>query len=279
MNLVDHPLVHLTFKASQNTSLKYLQPSSLTEVIWAIFAALRYFAGFGGPLATNFGEAVAFVRSDDPDLFPRQQYPDKLPDSTSGPRAPDLELFVTPVGVQNHGRVIWNVHTFGLHCYLLKPLSHGEVLLKSSYPWDLPIVDPNYLQDTADAAKLVRGMKLMSKIARTEPVASLLDQSCTRDDLDHQVDLKSDEELLDLVRTRIATVYHPTTTCRMAPADQGGVVDAKLRVYGVENLRVCDASIFPTIVSGHTTGACLAVAEKLADDIREQYGVVDDRYD
>jgi len=66
-------------------------------------------------------------------------------------------------------------------------------------------------------------------------------------------------------------VYHPTSTCRMAPLEQGGVVDAELRVYGVEGLRVCDASVFPEIVSGHTAGACYAVAEKLADQIKAEF--------
>ncbi|KAK2463425.1 hypothetical protein APHAL10511_004511 [Amanita phalloides] len=270
-NLIDHPCIHLTFQDSQNGSLKYLNPSNMFEAAKTILATLQYFSGFGGPVASNFGEAVAFVRSDDPDLYPRQQFPEQLPDSTSGPRAPDLELFVTPIGFEDHGRVTWDVGTYGLHCYLLRPLSRGRVFLKNPNPWDLPGVDPNYLQDPSDAVKLLRGVKLLSKIARAQPVASLLDQSCNRDDLDHQVHLKSDDEVLDLVRTRITTVYHPTTTCRMAPADRGGVVDTQLRVYGVKGLRVCDASIFPNIVAGHTSGACYAIAEKLADDMKAEY--------
>ncbi|KAK2462676.1 hypothetical protein APHAL10511_005292 [Amanita phalloides] len=267
-NLIDHPCIHLAFKDAQNGSLKYLNPSNVFEVAKTLLVALRYFSGFGGPVASNLGEAVAFVRTDDPDLYPRQQFPEQLVDSTPGPRAPDLELFVTPLGAEDHGRVTWDVGTYGLHCYLLSPLSRGQVLLKSANPWDLPSVDPNYLQDPSDAAKLVRGVRLLSKIARAQPVASMLDPSCHRDDLDHQVHLKSDDELLDLVRTRVGTAYHPTTTCRMAPADQGGVVDTQLRVYGVKGLRVCDASIFPNNVAGHTTGACYAVAEKLADDMK-----------
>jgi len=70
--------------------------------------------------------------------------------------------------------------------------------------------------------------------------------------LDHQLHLKSDKELEEVVRERLETLYHPASTCRMAPLEDGGVVDAKLRVYGVQGLRVCDASIFPEIVSGHT---------------------------
>jgi len=66
--------------------------------------------------------------------------------------------------------------------------------------------------------------------------------------------LKTDAEMAAIVRERVETVYHPTSTCRMAPLEDGGVVDSQLRVYGISNLRICDASIFPSIVSGHTVG-------------------------
>jgi len=270
-NLVDHPVIHLNYKELKDTSLKYLNPKNFSEATKAIFATVRYFLGFGGPLATNFGETAAFIRSDNVDLYPLAQYPERFPDSTSGPGAPDLELFFTPIAVQGHGRFPVNVPSLALHCYLLRPLSRGHVLLKTANPFDLPSVDPNYLQDAADRYKLLRGVKILLRIARTEPLASILDHSCKRNDLDHQRHLKSDEELIDLIRTRVETIYHPTSTCRMAPANQGGVVDSKLRVYGVKGLRVCDASIFPSIVSGHTAGACLAIAEKFADDLKAEY--------
>lgn len=95
-------------------------------------------------------------------------------------------------------------------------------------------------------------MRSLLAIAHSEPLAGYLDHSCTREDLDHQLHLKSDAEIAELVKDRVETVYHPTTTCRMAPREEGGVVDSKLRVYGIKGLRVCDASIFPSIISGHT---------------------------
>ena len=100
--------------------------------------------------------------------------------------------------------------------------------------------------------KLVRGLRLGFKIARSEPYNSLLKHDSTDPQFDHQLYLKTDEELEEVVRERVETVYHPTSTCRMAPLEQGGVVDSRLRVYGVKGLRVCDASVFPEIVSGHT---------------------------
>ncbi|KAG6896316.1 hypothetical protein C0992_009107 [Termitomyces sp. T32_za158] len=152
-----------------------------------------------------------------------------------------------------------------------RPLSTGSVLLRSSNPFDLPIVDPNlisYLKAPEDAVKLMRGVRLLLKIAQTEPLAGYLDGNFRRPDLDHRTHLKSDEEMIQLVRERVETVYHPASTCRMAPQEMNGVVDSQLRVYGIQGLRVCDASVYPWIVSGHTAGACYAMAEKLADALK-----------
>ena len=112
----------------------------------------------------------------------------------------------------------------------------------------------SYCQTQEDVDKLIRGARLCLKIARTEPLASHLDWTERRPDLDHMLHLKTDAEMAAIVRERVETVYHPTSTCRMAPLEDGGVVDSQLRVYGISNLRICDASIFPSIVSGHTVG-------------------------
>lgn len=90
------------------------------------------------------------------------------------------------------------------------------------------------------------------KIARTEPLSLMIDQHCQDPRMDHMLHLKTDQELEEVVRERVETLYHPTSTCRMASLQDGGVVDSKLRVHGIRGLRVCDASVFPSIVSGHT---------------------------
>jgi len=113
----------------------------------------------------------------------------------------------------------------------------------------------SYLQTPDDVSKLLRGTRLILQLAQTEPLASLLDPDFKRPDLDHELHLKSDAELIEVIKERVETVYHPTSTCRMAPPDKDGVVDSQQRVYGIRGLRVCDASIFPWIVSGHTVGA------------------------
>lgn len=99
-------------------------------------------------------------------------------------------------------------------------------------------------------------------IARAEPLASRLDHDNKSTMLDHQLHLKSDEELKEVIKDRVETLYHPAGTCRMAPLQKNGVVDSHLRVHGIQGLRVCDASIFPTIVSGHTVSLDLIRAER-----------------
>jgi choline dehydrogenase len=110
------------------------------------------------------------------------------------------------------------------------------------------------LDSANDLAVLVRGLKLVIRMSNTDPLVSLL----KRDDsslLDHNLESLSDEELENEVRKRIETPYHPTSTCRMAPFEDNGVVDPHLKVYGLENVRVADASIFPRIIAGHTVSS------------------------
>lgn len=107
-----------------------------------------------------------------------------------------------------------------------------------------------YLSTQNDVGVLVRGMKHLIRVAQIEPFASLLDREAAPFDL--ALHGLSDAELEGVVRQRVETLYHPVSTCRMAKLEEGGVVDPFLRVYGIHNLRVADASIFPTIPSGHT---------------------------
>jgi len=101
-------------------------------------------------------------------------------------------------------------------------------------------------------AILVRGLKLLINIANTEPIASVVIKEDNDPLLDHNLGSVSNEDLEEEVRKRIETIYHPTSTCRMAPLEEGGVVDARLKIYGLANVRVADASIFPNIIAGHT---------------------------
>lgn len=129
--------------------------------------------------------------------------------------------------------------------------------LRTKNPFDLPTVDPKYaavnscalqiqltqtynkryLDHPADLKKLIRGMKLLLRIAQAEPFSTFVDHEFKEPILDHQLHLKSDEEIGEEIQKRFETIYHPTSTCRMAPLNEGGVVDGNLNVYGIKGLR------------------------------------------
>ncbi|KAJ7623439.1 hypothetical protein FB45DRAFT_925680 [Roridomyces roridus] len=269
-HLMDHPVVDVYLKDKLNDSARILRPNSLLSALKFIKALMYYQLTGKGMLAHTLGDSAAFVRSDDPVLFPASEFPEKLEDSTSGAASPDLELFCNSLAYKDHGAVLFDMHTFGLHCYLVRPTSKGEVLLKSADPWVLPSINPNYLQNPDDLEKLARGFRLLLKIAHAKEMDAYVDHKYLDPELDHATHLKTHDQIRDIVRDRVETVYHPTSTCRMAPPEQNGVVDSKLRVYGIQGLRVCDASIFPEILSGHTAGGCFAIAEKLAEEMKAE---------
>ncbi|KAH7926373.1 alcohol oxidase [Leucogyrophana mollusca] len=275
-NLMDHPVFNLRLKEKAGTSLGYLTPHDLKSSLKLCKALLQYQLFGTGPLTSNVGEAVAFFRSDDPVLFPPAEHNHTIEDSSSGPESPDIELILVPLPVHNHSFVLEaGLNAFSTMVVLLRkviiPTSVGSLRLKSNDPWDAPLIDPNYLQTQHDIDVIIRGLRGALKIAHTAPLTSIVDVDSTHPKLDHHFVHLSDEELAKDVRDRIETIYHPVGTCAMKPLAQGGVVDAELKVYGIQNLRVCDTSIYPKLVSGHTAGACIAAAEKLADMIKAQY--------
>ncbi|EKM78089.1 hypothetical protein AGABI1DRAFT_114921 [Agaricus bisporus var. burnettii JB137-S8] len=272
-NLVDHPVVDLYFKDKNNNSIKHIQPHSISEVFRLLHSTYEYLVHQRGPLVSSVGEGVAFIRSDDPQLFSEKDFPDKVKDSTSGDDAPDLEIFSTPLAYKEHAKFMFPMRSVSIHACLLRPLSKGVLRLKTNNPFDLPSVDPKYLSAPEDIEKLRRGLRFALNVVKQEPLTNQVDLKYKHELLDSERDKASDAELEDIIRTRVETLYHPAGTCRMAPESDNGVVDSHLRVYGIKGLRVADASIFPEIVSGHTAGACYAIAEHFADILKAEYGL------
>ncbi|KAI6108026.1 hypothetical protein F5141DRAFT_93952 [Pisolithus sp. B1] len=268
-NLSDHVAFFVRFAEKMGISLGYLQPSDLRTKFKLWRDLLEYRLRGTGPLSSNIGGGAAFCRSDDPALFPEYGH-DKVLDSTSGPGSPDLELIVTSVLIHADGRGIGNGYT--LLPVLLRPTSVGTIRLKSADPWEDPLIDPNYLSTQHDIDVLVRGVRLAYKVAHTPPLSDLTNSANDDPNLDHHFGRLSDDELQQIVRSRADTFYHPVGTCAMGREGVAGtVLDSQMRVIGVSGLRVCDASIFPRLVSGHTTGVVIAAAEKLADIIKAEY--------
>jgi choline dehydrogenase len=146
-----------------------------------------------------------------------------------------------------------------------RPDSLGTVLARSADPFEKPIIDANYLGEESDRRVLLAGMKLARKLLRTAPMAPYFEGELYPGDA-----VQSDEELLAVARERGTTVFHMMGTCRMGPDnDRTAVVDDRLRVKGVEGLRVIDASIMPSMPSANTNAATLMIAEKGAALVRE----------
>ncbi|OJA08249.1 hypothetical protein AZE42_02073 [Rhizopogon vesiculosus] len=268
-NLVDHPSFNLRLKEKTGTTFNHLKPYN-TSTLWLFMRdVVRYQLSGTGPIASNVGESAAFVRSDDPVLFPPAEYDNVIEDANSGPDSPDLEIIMCAAAVHSHNILLsTDLHAYQMLVILLRPTSKGSLILKSADPWDDPILDPSYLKTKHDIDALVRGVRAAFKIAHTAPMTSITDVQNAHPLLDHHFSRLSDAELADIIRDRVETDYHPMSTCSMGP---GGVVDSDLRVKGTQGLRVCDASVFPTLVSGHPTGAVIATAEKLADAIKAHY--------
>jgi choline dehydrogenase len=141
----------------------------------------------------------------------------------------------------------------------LQPRSVGSVRIVSADPLAPPAIDPAFLSSPEDLPPLLHGIRLVRRIAATEPLASLL-----ADEMLPGRDVQEDAELEAHVRAVSQTLYHPVATCRMG-VDQAAVVDPELRVRGLERLRVVDASVIPLLPRGHTNWPTVMVAERAAD--------------
>ena len=172
---------------------------------------------------------------------------------------PDIQLHFVVGMVEDHGRAkIWG-NGFSCHMCLLRPKSTGSVKIASKNPNDDPLIDPNYLSNKEDLNTMIKGYKIMMEIMNTEPLAKYKN-------IRHPINLNDDKAIESAIRTRADTIYHPVGTCKMGK-DSLSVVNHKLQVHGITSLRVVDASIMPTIVSGNTNAPVYMIAEKASDMI------------
>lgn len=180
--------------------------------------------------------------------------------------APDLELVFGPMLLSPPGYPISRLGFTALIA-LVHPENIGSVKLRSHDPKDAPMIRLNYLQSQSDVNKLIAGVRLMRQLFQT----SAFDEF-RGEEIVPGADVQSDEALEAFVRENCGTVYHPIGTCKMG-TDSMAVVDPELRVYGVEGLRVVDASVMPTLITGHTNAPTIMIGEKAADLIKAAGGV------
>ena len=240
-NLHDHIDVVQVVDTPQ---VKDLFGLSLTGAVNAIKGIFEWRRARSGMLTTNFAEAGGFIKS------------------SPGENLPDLQLHFVIGKLVDHGRKTVFGHGYSCHVCLLRPKSRGSVQLASSDPMAAPLIDPNFFGERDDMDRLLRGFKLMRGLLQQPALAGYRGR-----ELPASAVAQTDAQIEAFIRGHADTIYHPVGTCRMGSGTMD-VVDAQLRVHGVQGLRVVDASIMPNIVGGNTNAPVIAIAEKAADMVR-----------
>ncbi|TNE38995.1 MAG: choline dehydrogenase [Alphaproteobacteria bacterium] len=244
-NLQDHLCIDFLYRSRVPTLNQQLGP------LWGkLWHGLRYVLARRGPLSLGVNQAGGFIRTSD------------------SLDTPDMQLFFSPVSYTKAPpgkRPLMNPDPFPgflLSAQPTRPKSCGHLQLRSADPFDAPHIHPNYLSDPHDLDALLAGSKFLRKLANSPALSSIIEV-----ELKPGAGLTSDEELIEDIRARSCTVFHPIGTCRMGPDQRENVVDSQLKAHGLRNLRIVDASIFPTLTSGNTNAPVIMVAEKAADMI------------
>jgi choline dehydrogenase len=250
-NLQDHIGINYYFKATEPTL-----NSVLGTWTGRIGAALRYALYRGGPLSLSVNQMGGIVRA------------------TRQSVRPDVQLYFNPLSytvIETPGRR----HLlkpdpfpgFIIGHNPCRPTSTGSIEIAGADPFAAPHIRPNYLATSKDIEDVIAAARLVERLQNAPAMRPLI-----KDTMQFDITGKSDAEILEDFRLRSGSVYHPCGTCRMAPADRGGVVDSSLRVHGVEGLRVIDASVFPNVTSGNTNAPAIMLAYRAAEMMVRQNG-------
>jgi len=244
-NLQDHLQVRPSYRCRNTVTLNDIANSRLRSA----FEFLRYQFTRQGALANGVYRAGAFLSVP----------PDEDPDW------PNVQIHF---GLVSFDRPHQPPHAFSgvtLSACHLRPASRGRIELASADPLQAPRIFANYLGTAQDREVAVGMVRRMREIASSEPLADFIVSEHEPGEA-----LRTDDEILDWVRRRAASIFHPVGTCSMGPADDAGaVVDHRMRVHGLQGLRIVDGSVMPRIVSGNTNAPIIMLAERAADFIRE----------
>jgi len=239
--LQDHYSAPIKIRCREPVTVNDVMLSNVAKVK----AGLEYILFKKGPLATPTAPAALFART--------------RPELASA----DVKLSISPFSADRPQDGLHKFSGFSMIAYQLRPESRGEIKLRSANPGDAPLVYPNYLATETDRRTIVEGLKILRRIMEQPAMRRFVEAEYVPGPA-----VKGDAELLDFARKNGGTVFHPTSTCKMG-IDDMAVVDPALRVRGIGALRVADASIMPTVISGNTNAGAIMIGEKAADLVRQ----------
>lgn len=242
-NLQDHLQVRLVFKTSCRTL-----NDEVRHPLRKLAVGAQYMLSRTGPLTLAASQVCVFTRS------------------RSDLKRPDIQFHMQPLSADKPAEGVHPFSAFTASVCQLRPTSRGSIRIVSPDPGVYPSIQPNYLSTEADCQVAVDAIKVARRIARQAPLASVITEEYVPG-----TQYQSDDELLEAARQHSQTIYHPVGTCKMG-CDSQAVVDEKLYVHGLDGVRVVDASIMPTIVSGNTNAPTIMIAEKAADMILSSHG-------
>jgi choline dehydrogenase-like flavoprotein len=240
-NLQDHPDFVFGY-ASDAPYFSGLSWSGIGRIFKGIF---QYRRERRGPMTSNVAECGGFLKT------------------RSDLALPDIQLHFCMAMVEDHGRKPRWGTGFSCHVCLLRPKSRGSVWLDSADPLAAPAIDPNFFGEESDVETMVAGFKMTRRLMETPALRALQKKDMFTSDV------KTDDDIRAILRNRVDTVYHPVGTCKMGN-DAMAVVDPKLKVHGLDGLRVVDASIMPTLIGGNTNAPTIMIGEKAADMIKAE---------
>jgi len=248
-NLQDHVGINYTFKGKLPTLNQILRPW------WGkLLVGMQYILLRSGPLSLSMNNAGGFFRTDPSMTRPNMQL--------------YFQAFSTVIPKSGERPILtpdpWPGFSIGLsNC---RPSSRGEIMIRSNNPRDYPRITPNAYSTNADVDEMLAAVKFVRKIASMPAMAEIIEEEVLPGP-----SIRSDADLILDFRKRSGTVYHPVSTCRMGPDASRAVVDPRLKVHGLEGLRVIDASIFPDNVTGNTNAAAILTGWKGADLVLEDH--------
>ena len=245
-NFHDHPDFIFGYKVSQIEGTFGLSISGSIDLVKQI---KRYRKERRGLITTNFAECGGFIKSSNEQVLP------------------NLQLHFVVALVDNHARTMHTGHGISCHVCLLNPKSRGTIKISGPSIDDPLLIDPDFYSYESDLEEMVKGFKMTKQLMESNAFKSVIKQDL------FTAHVQTDEDIRQVLRDRSDTVYHPVGSCKMG-VDNMAVVDARLRVYGIQNLRVVDASIMPFVVNGNTNAPAIMIAEKDVDMIREDQASV-----